>query len=121
MYQYVHRPDEAGALLGFAPGCCGSIVATLCRAVIGVHSWGPSTEPQAQIVGGAAGAGEDGSDRQDGGSATRDSVWEYVETAELGSLENFCRAAQRRGKAYLYEHAVSVFAVWDCMAMWGVV
>ena len=48
-------------------------------------------------------------------------MWEYVETAELGSLEDFCRAAQRREKAYQYEQAISVFAVQDCMALWGVV
>ena len=46
---------------------------------------------------------------------------EYVETAELGSPEDFCRAAQRGEKAYQYEQAVSVFAVQDCMALWGVV
>ena len=121
LYRYVHRPDEAGAVLGFAPGCCGSIVATLCRAVIGVHSWGPSMEPRAGTVSGAAREGEDGSGRLDGASVERGSMQEYVETAELGSLSDFCRAAQRGWKAYQYEQAVSVFAVQDCMAIWGVV
>lgn len=121
MYRYVFRPDEAGALPGFAPGCCGSIVATLCGAVIGVHSWGPSTEPRADGVSGAARAGEDGSGPTDVGSAARGSVREHVEAAELGSLDDFCRAAQRGAKAYQYEQAVSIFAVQDCMALWGVV
>ena len=42
-------------------------------------------------------------------------------TNSYGSLEDFCHAAQRGEKAYQYEQAVSVFAVQDCMALWGVV
>ena len=86
-----------------------------------MHSWGPSADPWAETVGGAARGAEDGSGLPDGGGAARVSVREYVETAELGSLEDFCRAAQRGEKAYQYEQAVSVFAVQDCMALWGVV
>jgi hypothetical protein len=121
MYRYVYRPDEAEALPGFVLGCCGSVVATLCGAVIGVHSWGPSADPRAETVGGAARGAADGSGLPDGGGAARVSVREYVETAELGSLEDFCSAARRGEKAYQYEQAISVFAVQDCMALWGVV
>ena len=64
---------------------------------------------------------KDGSCQLEGATVEHVRMREYVETAELGSVEDFCQAVQRGWKAYQYEQAVSVFAVQDCMAMWGVV
>ena len=68
--------------------------------VVGRHSWGPTTEPRGCAVGGELRDGEDGSRQLVGATMENIQLREYVETAELGSLEDFCQAAQCGWKAY---------------------
>ena len=99
--------------------CCGSVVATKDRLIVGMHSWGPPTQSLQCRVGGTYYDRPDGYRVQVGGTTTRVNLRKLVEQAELTTFEAWKMMTADGLKPNMYEQAISVYAVRDCTQLWG--
>ena len=94
-------------------------MATSGGLIMGMHSWGPLTQPLTCQVGGVYRDQPDGNRVRVGGTTTAVNLRKLVEQAELTTFDAWKVMTADGLKPNMYEQAISVYAIWDCMQLWG--